>query len=127
MNRGAWWATWGHKKLDATEQLTLSLSKICQGARCVLSTHGIHMHSMMGMAVTENAPHNMWNVLWRLARGRKMMTEKPKGVALYRWGLNTTVITQRQNTFSLWTYLKFTVDCCYQPGVQHDMDVIFRA
>ena len=59
MNRGAWWATWGHKKLDATEQLTLSLSKICQGARCVLSTRGIHMHSMMGMAVTENAPHNV--------------------------------------------------------------------
>ena len=53
MNRGAWWATWGHKKLDATEQLTLSLSKICQGARCVLSTRGIHMHSMMGMQATD--------------------------------------------------------------------------
>ena len=25
MNRGAWWATWGHKDLDMTEQLTLTL------------------------------------------------------------------------------------------------------
>ena len=59
MNRGAWWATWGHKKLDTTKQLTLSLSEIHQGAGYVFSTRGIHMHSMLGMTVMENVPHSM--------------------------------------------------------------------
>ena len=27
MDRGAWWAPWGHKGLDTTEQLTVLLIK----------------------------------------------------------------------------------------------------
>ena len=70
---------WGHTKLDTTEQLTLSLSKIRQEAGYVLRIRGIHMHSMAGMTVTAHVSHNMWNVLWQLARGREMIGETQGG------------------------------------------------